>query len=178
MLRGVWPALREKGGRSLVFLVAIATVSIGLLFGAGLFYGQHAHISIMEYWRWWVVHMWVEGNSRCSRPRSSPRCSSRWAWYARRWRRRPSCWRHYLPWRRRLGTFHHLYFSGTTMIGDCAWAPLSPRSKSPRWRWSAWKHTTDVKAEHLHVEERYAGRSPSSLGSVWNLVGAGLFGFS
>src|SRR6187455_3457273 len=33
VLRGVWPALREKAGRSLVFLVAIATVSIGLLFG-------------------------------------------------------------------------------------------------------------------------------------------------
>ena len=52
---------RQKGGRSLVFLVVIATVSIGLLFGTGLFYGQHAHISIMEYWRWWVVHLWVEG---------------------------------------------------------------------------------------------------------------------
>ena len=24
-------------------------------------YGQHTHISIMEYWRWWVVHLWVEG---------------------------------------------------------------------------------------------------------------------
>ena len=61
VLRGVWPALQEKGGRSLVFLVVIATVSIGLLFGTGLFYGEHAHISIMEYWRWWVVHLWVEG---------------------------------------------------------------------------------------------------------------------
>ena len=62
VLRGVWPALRQqKDGRSLVFLVVIATVSIGLLFGAGLLYGQHTHISIMEYWRWWVVHLWVEG---------------------------------------------------------------------------------------------------------------------
>ena len=24
-------------------------------------WGQHTHISIMEYWRWWVVHLWVEG---------------------------------------------------------------------------------------------------------------------
>src|SRR4051812_46316084 len=61
VLRGVWPAFREKVGRSLVFLVVIATVSIGLLFGTGLFYGQHAHLSVMEYWRWWVVHLWVEG---------------------------------------------------------------------------------------------------------------------
>src|SRR5678815_278470 len=61
VLRGLWPALQQKGGRSLVFLVVIATISIGLLFGTGLFYGQHAHISVMEYWRWWVVHLWVEG---------------------------------------------------------------------------------------------------------------------
>ena len=61
VLRGLWPALQQKGGRSLVFLVVIATVSIGLLFGTGLLYGQHAHISVMEYWRWWVVHLWVEG---------------------------------------------------------------------------------------------------------------------
>src|SRR6185436_1542429 len=43
VLRGVWPSLKERGGRSLVFLVAIATISIGLLFGAGLFYGEHTH---------------------------------------------------------------------------------------------------------------------------------------
>ena len=24
-------------------------------------WGEHTHISIMEYWRWWVVHLWVEG---------------------------------------------------------------------------------------------------------------------
>ena len=24
-------------------------------------WGQHTHIAIMEYWRWWVVHLWVEG---------------------------------------------------------------------------------------------------------------------
>jgi nitric oxide reductase subunit B len=62
VLRALAPLLRQSSnGRSLVFLVAVSTVSIGLLFGAGLLYGQHTHISIMEYWRWWVVHLWVEG---------------------------------------------------------------------------------------------------------------------
>ena len=22
---------------------------------------SNTHISVMEYWRWWVVHLWVEG---------------------------------------------------------------------------------------------------------------------
>ena len=24
-------------------------------------WGEHTHISMVEYWRWWVVHLWVEG---------------------------------------------------------------------------------------------------------------------
>jgi nitric oxide reductase subunit B len=61
VLRALWPTLRQRQGKSLIFLVVFATLSIGLLFGAGLLWGQHAHISVMEYWRWWVVHLWVEG---------------------------------------------------------------------------------------------------------------------
>ena len=61
VLRALWPMLWDKGAGSLVFLVAISAVSIGLLFGAGLMWGEKTHITIMEYWRWWVVHLWVEG---------------------------------------------------------------------------------------------------------------------
>jgi nitric oxide reductase subunit B len=61
VLRGLWPAVAAAQTRSLLLLVIVATVAIGLLFGAGLLYGQNAHLSIVEYWRWWVVHLWVEG---------------------------------------------------------------------------------------------------------------------
>lgn len=61
VLRALWPALQQKTNKSLLFLVVVSTISIGLLYGAGLMWGQHTHISIMEYWRWWVVHLWVEG---------------------------------------------------------------------------------------------------------------------
>jgi nitric oxide reductase subunit B len=61
VLRGLSPALKQAQSRSLLYLVVVATVAIGLLFGAGLLYGRTTHISIMEYWRWWVVHLWVEG---------------------------------------------------------------------------------------------------------------------
>jgi len=62
VLRGLWPLFRAgTSSASLVLLVIVATISIGLLYGAGLMWGQNTHISIMEYWRWWVVHLWVEG---------------------------------------------------------------------------------------------------------------------
>lgn len=61
MVRALLPALLKGNNKSLLFLLVVASTAIGLLYGAGLFYGQETHISIMEYWRWWVVHLWVEG---------------------------------------------------------------------------------------------------------------------
>jgi nitric oxide reductase subunit B len=24
-------------------------------------WGRHTNLAVVEYWRWWVVHLWVEG---------------------------------------------------------------------------------------------------------------------
>ncbi|RPI17362.1 MAG: nitric-oxide reductase large subunit, partial [Acidobacteriales bacterium] len=62
VVRAVRPALKEGGEqRPLVWLFLISAGAIGLLYGAGLNWGQHTHLSMVEYWRWWVVHLWVEG---------------------------------------------------------------------------------------------------------------------
>ena len=56
------PALKPPASRSnLLYLFLMAAGAIGLFYGAGLTWGQHTHLSIVEYWRWWVVHLWVEG---------------------------------------------------------------------------------------------------------------------
>jgi len=60
--RALWPAMRKKDeSRSIVTLLFLSTVAIGLFYGAGLMWGEHTHLSMVEYWRWWVVHLWVEG---------------------------------------------------------------------------------------------------------------------
>lgn len=60
--RGLWPAMqRGRETSSIVFLLFLSTVAIGLFYGAGLLWGEHSHIAVVEYWRWWVVHLWVEG---------------------------------------------------------------------------------------------------------------------
>jgi len=62
MGRALWPAMRRQDDtRSIVTLLFLSTVAIGLFYGAGLLWGRHTHISMVEYWRWWVVHLWVEG---------------------------------------------------------------------------------------------------------------------
>ena len=60
--RALWPALRTRNEtRGLVGMVFISTLCIGLFFGAALTWGRHSPLSMIEYFRWWVVHLWVEG---------------------------------------------------------------------------------------------------------------------
>lgn len=62
MIRALLPALRKPGEqKQLVTLLAVSTAAIALFYGAGLTWGRHTNLSIVEYWRWWVVHLWVEG---------------------------------------------------------------------------------------------------------------------
>ena len=62
MVRVLLPALRRSGHqKQLVALLAVATGAIALFYGAGLTWGHHSHLTMVEYWRWWVVHLWVEG---------------------------------------------------------------------------------------------------------------------
>jgi nitric oxide reductase subunit B len=60
--RALWPTLTQKSEmRSIIGLLFLSTVAIGLFFAAALMWNEHTHISMVEYWRWWLVHLWVEG---------------------------------------------------------------------------------------------------------------------
>ncbi|BDD11742.1 nitric-oxide reductase large subunit (plasmid) [Fulvitalea axinellae] len=62
MLRALGPALvRKHADKNLLFIFVMSTVAIALFYGAGLMWGRHSHLSMIEYWRWWVIHLWVEG---------------------------------------------------------------------------------------------------------------------
>lgn len=62
MLRALMPALKRRDeNRHMLLLFVIASVAIAMFYGAGLMYGRQTHMAIAEYWRWWVVHLWVEG---------------------------------------------------------------------------------------------------------------------
>ena len=61
--RALWPVLRGPATDRQVDRRPAVPVhrGIGLFFGAALMWGEHTHISEVEYWRWWLVHLWVEG---------------------------------------------------------------------------------------------------------------------
>ncbi len=62
VVRALLPALRgEKGRLGLLKLFVLSAVAIPLFYSAGFMYTSETHIAMAEYWRWWVVHLWVEG---------------------------------------------------------------------------------------------------------------------
>src|SRR6478672_5028813 len=179
VLRGLWPALKQQGGRSLSFLVVIATISIGLLFGAGLLYGQHAHISVMEYWRWWVVHLWVEGIFEVFATAIVS------ALFVKMGLVRASVASTSVLLATIiflgggvLGTFHHLYFSGTPIAVIALGAVFSALEVVPLVV-VGFEAYNRAKVEHQQEWQRIYRWPFAFFASVlvWNLVGAGLFGF-
>jgi nitric oxide reductase subunit B len=45
---------------SLILFYMFSAVLVVAFFGFGLFYGKGSHLTVADYWRWFVVHIWVE----------------------------------------------------------------------------------------------------------------------
>ncbi len=62
MGRAIYPAIKKRAeNRNLLILFMVSTAAIAAFYGAGLMWGRQTNLAIAEYWRWWVVHLWVEG---------------------------------------------------------------------------------------------------------------------
>ena len=62
LARALWPALAKPSeSRGLIAMVFLSATCIGGFYSTSLMWDQHTHYSMIEYWRWWLVHLWVEG---------------------------------------------------------------------------------------------------------------------
>ena len=179
VIRALMPALKDKRSGSLVFLVALATISIGLLYGAGLMWGQHTHIAIMEYWRWWVVHLWVEGVFEVFATAIISTV------FVRMGLLRVSVATIMVLLATIiflgggvLGTFHHLYWSGTPVAVMALGATFSALEVVPLMvvGFEAYNHTRIEKQAGWEKSYHWPFMFFAAV-LFWNLVGAGLFGF-
>ena len=54
----------RKGSKSefssLVTFYVLSAIAVVGFFGFGLLYGRGSHLTMADYWRWFVVHIWVE----------------------------------------------------------------------------------------------------------------------
>lgn len=179
MLRGIVPALQQTGDKNLLALLTASVVAIGLFYGAGFFYGERTHISVMEYWRWWIVHLWVEGFfevfataalafifcsmglvSRTVATTASLASASLFMLGG-------------IP-----GTFHHLYFSGTTTPVMAVGATFSALEVVPLvvLGYEAWENWR-LKSRAAWMEKIKWPLTFFVAVAFWNMLGAGVFGF-
>jgi nitric oxide reductase subunit B len=45
---------------ALIVFYVLSAVLVVAFFGFGLFFGKESHLTVADYWRWFVVHIWVE----------------------------------------------------------------------------------------------------------------------
>ena len=178
--RALWPALRRKDDMaSITGLLFLSTIAIGVFYGAGLMWGEKTHLSLVEYWRWWVVHLWVEGFFEVfavavisflfvklglvrARTATVNVLFATIVFMAGGV----------------LGTFHHLYWTGTPIAILALGASFSALEVVPLAligleAFDTWSHSRATP-----WMERYRWPILFFLAvSFWNLVGAGLFGF-
>ncbi|MEN6451533.1 MAG: cbb3-type cytochrome c oxidase subunit I [Thermoguttaceae bacterium] len=60
VVRGMWPRLRGEHPGNLPYLFVYSALSIPLFYAAGLAFGSRPNFTVMDFWRFWVVHLWVE----------------------------------------------------------------------------------------------------------------------
>jgi nitric oxide reductase subunit B len=61
MFRALRPAMRTRGQGDLVPLFLYVAVAIPVFYLPALFYGPHDNFAVIDNWRFWIIHLWVEG---------------------------------------------------------------------------------------------------------------------
>ena len=180
MVRVLLPALRKPGEqKQLVTLLAVATAAIALFYGAGLTWGRHTHLSMVEYWRWWVVHLWVEGFFEVF-------ATTVIAFFFMRLNLiRPSIAAAAALLSATIflsggiiGTCHHLYFSGTPTVA-LAWGSVFSALEVVPLTLVGFDAMEDLRRSRTSPwVQRYKWPIYFFVSvAFWNMIGAGLFGF-
>jgi nitric oxide reductase subunit B len=183
MFRALRPALSTAGeSKSLLMLFLISSIAIPLFYASGLMYGQRSHLVTAEYWRWWVVHLWVEGFFEVFSTVVIAFLFTRMGLLATRTATNAVLFSTVVFLSGGIiGTFHHLYFTGASAAVVGLGATFSALEVVPLVLvgYEAWENIRLGRArlEHAWVA---AYRWPIYFFvavAFWNFVGAGLFGF-
>jgi nitric oxide reductase subunit B len=180
ILRTAVPPLKHSGSsKSLLTLYIISTAGIALFYAPGLFWGMRSHITVVEYWRWWVVHLWVEGFFEVFATVVVAFLFARLGVINSRVAAKAALMSGaiYLS-GGILGTLHHLYFAGTPTIAIAFGSVFSALEIVPLTLvgFEAWENIRRGKARPWLSQYKWVINFFVAV-AFWNLVGAGIFGF-
>lgn len=176
---GIAGLRRDDNRKSLILIYLMSTAGIALFYAPGLFWGMRSHLTTVEYWRWWVVHLWVEGyfevfataviaflfaKLRVINPQHAAYAALLSAAI-------------YLS-GGIIGTLHHLYFAGTPTVALAFGAVFSALEIVPLVfvGYEALENIRYSKARPWLAQYKWVIYFFVAV-AFWNLVGAGIFGF-
>ena len=61
LVRSVAPALNDPQQRVIARLFLLAALAIPVFYLPAMFFDGTSHFSIVDTWRFWIIHLWVEG---------------------------------------------------------------------------------------------------------------------
>ncbi|WP_299247982.1 nitric-oxide reductase large subunit [uncultured Lacinutrix sp.] len=170
---------KNDDSKHLLIILLISVIAIGMFFFSGLMYGENSSLPVINYWRWWLVHLWVEGffevfatviiafiflRMKILSAKTAGRASIASATI-------------FLA-GGIIGTLHHLYYSGTPVQAIALGATFSALEVVPltlmgfeiRENWNLLK-------SHKWVQNYKWPIFFFIAVAFWNMVGAGVFGF-
>ncbi len=178
--RSAIPALKREGSsKSLVSLFLATTAGIALFYAPGLFWGMRTNLTVVEYWRWWVVHLWVEGFFEVFATVVIAYLFARLKVIQAEHAAQASLLSGaiYLS-GGIIGTLHHLYFAGTPTIALAFGSVFSALEIVPLVfvGFEAFENIRHSKAKPWLAQYKWVVYFFVAV-AFWNLIGAGVFGF-
>ncbi|MCW7537898.1 nitric-oxide reductase large subunit [Aquabacterium sp. A7-Y] len=179
--RALWPALRRPSEtRGILAMVLLSAACIGGFYATSLTWGQRTHYSMIEYWRWWLVHLWVEGFFEVFATAVIALIFTRLGLVrAQSANRAIVAETIVFLFGGILGTLHHLYFTGTPTAVVAVGAVFSALEVVPLTLigLEGWQTYQRSKAAPWVAAYKWPILCFVAVG-FWNTVGAGLLGFA
>jgi nitric oxide reductase subunit B len=173
------PSQEAADRRALMWFYVASAVFVVAFFGFGLFYGRGTHLSVADYWRWFVVHIWVESIFEffgvsvialflVTLGLASPRSALRVAYLTA-----ILVFLSGIP-----GTAHHYFWYGGPSFWLAIGGVFSSLEPIPLILLvvRAWMEYKSIREEGRQFPYRWPLYFLTA-SSVWNFVGAGIFGF-
>lgn len=180
MVRPLMPVLKsENENKNLIYLFLISCAAIALFYGAGLMWGRQTNLAIAEYWRWWVVHLWVEGFFEVFATVVMAFLFTRLGLLRVKTAITATLLSNIIFLSGGIiGTFHHLYFSGTPTAVMALGSVFSALEVVPLTLigFEAFENYKLSKEKNWLSDYKWPILFMVSV-AFWNFLGAGIFGF-
>lgn len=185
LLRAVLPALRDPERREIAGLFLFAAIAIPVFYLPAMFFDGTTHFSIVDAWRFWIIHLWVEGFFEFFVTVMVAIIFLQFGVVSRLTATRVIYLDAILYFAGGfIGTGHHWYWTGQTSFNMALSALFSALEVVPLTliTLDAWdfvrlsRPSSDTMRERVEVPHKWTFYFLMAVG-FWNFVGAGIFGF-